>query len=101
MQNHHLSQSKTNKDDPTKVRESNNLRIFFLKKMICNLKQFAKTYFCFFEKGKGNHTENFFLLSEVISPKGGPVKASSQAKRYFKLDSQATLWLMLPGWARV
>ena len=45
--------------------------------------------------------ENFFLLSEVISPKGGPVKASSQAKRYFNLDSQAALWLMLPGWTRV
>ena len=41
------------------------------------------------------------MLSEVLSPKGRPVKASPEAKIYFNLDSQAALWRMFSDWARV
>ena len=41
------------------------------------------------------------LLSEVLSPKDHPIKASPQALRYFNPGSQAVLQRMLFDWARV
>ena len=34
---------------------------------------------------------SLFLLSEVLSPKGQPIKASLEAEWYFNLDSQVAL----------
>ena len=40
-------------------------------------------------------------LSEVLSPKGRPIKTNPQAKRDSNPDSQAALRRMLSVWARV
>ena len=41
------------------------------------------------------------LLSEVLSPKGQPIKASFQAKKCFKPASQAALQHILSDWEHV
>ena len=41
------------------------------------------------------------LLSEVLSPKGQPIKASSQARNYFKPAFLAALEHTLLDWAHV
>ena len=43
----------------------------------------------------------FLLLSELLKPKGQPIKTSLQAWRYFNRDSQTAFWCILSDWARV